>query len=288
MRTALYFLILKQLKFSELNLEPGVFEGISAMGFEETTPIQESAIPAILSDHDIIACAQTGTGKTAAYLIPILNKLSINPSKSIDTLILVPTRELALQIDQQLEGFSYYLDISSIPVYGGGDADIWTAQKNAIVKGTNIVIATPGRLIAHLNFGYLNFDGLKHLILDEADRMLDMGFYDDIMRIIKHLPKHRQTLMFSATMPDKIRTMARKTLNNPVEINFAISKPAEGILQAAYLVYDENKIALIKKLVEGKSLQSILIFSATKKNVKQITSALKDLKFIASEIHSDL
>jgi superfamily II DNA/RNA helicase len=276
------------LKFSELNLQPGVFEGISAMGFDETTPIQENAIPVILKNKDIIACAQTGTGKTAAYLIPVLDKLSIEPNKNIDTLILVPTRELALQIDQQLQGFSYFLDISSIPIYGGGDADTWTLQKNALVKGTNILIATPGRLIAHLNFGYIKFDHLKHLILDEADRMLDMGFYDDIMRIIKHLPEKRQTLMFSATMPDKIRTMAKKILFDPFEINLAISKPAEGILQVAYLVFEENKVPLIKKLVEGKDLQSILIFSATKKNVKQITSALKSLNFIASEIHSDL
>jgi len=258
------------------------------MGFEETTPIQEQAIPPILENNDIIACAQTGTGKTAAYLIPILHKLSTVPSKYVDTLILVPTRELALQIDQQLEGFSYFLDISSVPIYGGGDSDTWTNQKNAIVKGTNILIATPGRLISHLNFGYLNFDNLRHLILDEADRMLDMGFFDDLMRIIKHLPEKRQTLMFSATMPDKIRVMAKKVLKNPVEINLGISKPAEGILQIAYLVYDDNKVSLIKKLVEGKDLSSILIFSATKKNVKKITSALKELKFIATEIHSDL
>jgi ATP-dependent RNA helicase RhlE len=276
------------LKFSELHLQSGVFEGISSMGFDETTPIQESAIPAILDNHDIIACAQTGTGKTAAYLIPVLNKLTLKSSKDIDTLILVPTRELALQIDQQLQGFSYFLEISSIAVYGGGDADTWTNQKNAIVKGTNIIIATPGRLIAHLNFGYLKFDNLKHLILDEADRMLDMGFYDDIMRIIKHLPTKRQTLMFSATMPNKIRIMAKKVLQNPVEISFAISKPAEGILQVAYLVYDENKVSLIKKLVEGKNLPSVLIFSATKKSVKQITIALKELNLIATEIHSDL
>jgi len=276
------------LKFSELNLQSGVFEGISAMGFEETTPIQENAIPAILKNQDIIACAQTGTGKTAAYLIPVLNKLSVDPSKHVDTLILVPTRELALQIDQQLQGFSYFLEISSISIYGGGDADTWTAQKNALVNGTNILIATPGRLIAHLNFGYVKFQDLKHLILDEADRMLDMGFYDDIMRIINHLPEKRQTLMFSATMPDKIRVMAKKVLHDPFEINLAISKPAEGILQVAYLVHDENKINLIKKLVEGKNLPSILIFSATKKNVKKITLALKELKFIASEIHSDL
>ncbi len=258
------------------------------MGFDETTPIQEKAIPPILEGNDIIACAQTGTGKTAAYLIPILHKLSTHPSEYVDTLILVPTRELALQIDQQLEGFSYFLDISSVPIYGGGDSDTWTNQKNAVVKGTNILIATPGRLISHLNFGYLNFDNLRHLILDEADRMLDMGFFDDLMKIIKHLPEKRQTLMFSATMPDKIRVMAKKVLHKPVEINLGISKPAEGILQVAYLVFDDNKISLIKKLVEGKDLSSVLIFSATKKNVKKITSALKELKFIATEIHSDL
>jgi len=276
------------LKFKDLNLHPEVFEGISSMGFKETTPIQENAIPPILENKDIIACAQTGTGKTAAYLIPVLHKLSTHPSSSIDTLILVPTRELALQIDQQLEGFSYFLDVSSVAIYGGGDADTWTSQKNAILKGTNILIATPGRLIAHLNFGYLKFDQLKHLILDEADRMLDMGFHDDIMRIIKHLPKHRQTLMFSATMPDKIRAMAKKTLHQPVEINLALSKPAEGILQVAYMVFDDNKIQLIKKLVEGKDLNSILIFSATKKNVKKITTTLQELNFVANAIHSDL
>ncbi len=276
------------MKFKDLNLHPDVFEGISAMGFKDTTPIQEYAIPAALEDKDLIACAQTGTGKTAAYLIPVLHKLSTEPSSKIDTLILVPTRELALQIDQQLQGFSYFLDVSSAAVYGGGDADTWTVQKNAILKGANILIATPGRLIAHLNFGYVKFEGLKHLILDEADRMLDMGFYDDIMRIVKHLPKERQTLMFSATMPDKIRTMAKKTLKDPKEINLGISKPAENILQIAYLSYDENKIQLIKSLVEGKELNSILIFSATKKNVKKITATLKDLNFIANEIHSDL
>lgn len=258
------------------------------MGFKETTPIQESAIPAILGNNDIIACAQTGTGKTAAYLVPVLHKLSEHPSSSIDTLVLVPTRELALQIDQQLEGFSYFLNISSAAIYGGGDADTWTVQKKAIVQGTNILIATPGRLIAHLNFGYVKFDQLNHLILDEADRMLDMGFVDDIEKIIKHLPKERQTLMFSATMPDKIRNLAKKILKSPTEINLAISKPAEGILQIAYLVYDENKIQLIKNLVDGKELNSILIFSATKKNVKKITSTLQGLDFVATEIHSDL
>ncbi len=258
------------------------------MGFEDATPIQELAIPGAIENKDIIACAQTGTGKTAAYLIPILHKLSTKNAGSIDTLILVPTRELAMQIDQQLQGFSYFVDISSVAVYGGGDADNWTTQKKAMVKGANIVIATPGRLLSHLNFGYVDFSTLKHLILDEADRMLDMGFYDDIMKVNSFTPAKKQTLMFSATMPDKIRLLANKLLNEPVEINLSISKPAENILQIAYLVYDENKVALIQQLVKGKELNSILIFSATKKNVKEIRAALHKLGLLAGEIHSDL
>jgi superfamily II DNA/RNA helicase len=258
------------------------------MGFVKATPIQEQTLPAILAEKDLIACAQTGTGKTAAYIIPVLNKLAQNPTKDIDTLIIVPTRELALQIDQQFEGFSYFLDVSSVPIYGGGDGDTWSSQKNALIKGANIVIATPGRLIAHMNFGYVKFDHLKHLILDEADRMLDMGFYEDIEKIIKELPKNRQTLMFSATMPEKIRVLAKKILSEPEEVNLAISKPAENILQAAYLVYDNHKIELIKKLLEGKDLKSILIFSATKKNVKSIRSELARNGFNVEEIHSDL
>ncbi len=276
------------MKFSELDLHPSLQESISAMGFVKATPIQEQTLPAILAEKDLIACAQTGTGKTAAYIIPVLNKLAQNPTKDIDTLIIVPTRELALQIDQQFEGFSYFLDVSSVPIYGGGDGDTWSSQKNALIKGANIVIATPGRLIAHMNFGYVKFDHLKHLILDEADRMLDMGFYEDIEKIIKELPKNRQTLMFSATMPEKIRVLAKKILSEPEEVNLAISKPAENILQAAYLVYDNHKIELIKKLLEGKDLKSILIFSATKKNVKSIRSELARNGFNVEEIHSDL
>jgi len=258
------------------------------MGFVETTPVQEETLPAILDEKDLIACAQTGTGKTAAFIIPVLNKLAANPTKNTDTLIIVPTRELAVQIDQHFEGLSYFLDVSSVPVYGGGDGDSWSSQKNALVQGTNIVIATPGRLMAHMNFGYVNFDKLTHLILDEADRMLDMGFYDDIIKIIKSVPEKRQTLMFSATMPEKIRKLAHIVLINPVEVNLAMSKPAEGILQVAYMVYNPNKIALIKNLLEGKDLKSVLIFSATKKNVKSIRSELQRIGLNVEEIHSDL
>ena len=276
------------MKFTDLNLHPSLIESISAMGFVETTPVQQETLPTILDEKDLIACAQTGTGKTAAFIIPILNKLAAKPTKNTDTLIIVPTRELAVQIDQQFEGLSYFLDVSSMPIYGGGDGDSWTMQKNALINGTNIVIATPGRLMAHMNFGYVNFDKLAHLILDEADRMLDMGFFDDIIKIIKSIPEKRQTLMFSATMPDKIRKLAHKVLKNPVEVNLALSKPAEGILQVAYMVYDPNKIPLIKQLLDGKDLKSVLVFSATKKNVKSIAAELTRGGLDAEEIHSDL
>lgn len=269
-------------------MHPSLIESISAMGFVETTPVQQETLPTILDEKDLIACAQTGTGKTAAFIIPILNKLAAKPTKNTDTLIIVPTRELAVQIDQQFEGLSYFLDVSSMPIYGGGDGDSWTMQKNALINGTNIVIATPGRLMAHMNFGYVNFDKLAHLILDEADRMLDMGFFDDIIKIIKSIPEKRQTLMFSATMPDKIRKLAHKVLKNPVEVNLALSKPAEGILQVAYMVYDPNKIPLIKQLLDGKDLKSVLVFSATKKNVKSIAAELTRGGLDAEEIHSDL
>ncbi|MDP4227058.1 MAG: DEAD/DEAH box helicase, partial [Bacteroidota bacterium] len=195
--------------FDDFHFEPEINEGLVAMGFEKPTPIQEQTIPPILDNKDMIGCAQTGTGKTAAYLLPIINKMirNANWGSHISTLIIVPTRELALQIDQQLSGFAYFAPISSISVYGGNDSSLWDQQKKAMVKGVDIVIATPGRLLSHINLGYVNFDDLQHLVLDEADRMLDMGFYDDIMKIINYLPKSRQTLLFSATMPPKIREL---------------------------------------------------------------------------------
>ena len=211
-------------------------------------------------------------------------------SEFIDTLIIAPTRELALQIDQQVEGIAYYLPVSSIPVYGGGEASSWDQQKEALIQGADIVIATPGRFIAHLNMGYVNISKVKRLILDEADRMLDMGFHDDIMKIVNLLPKERQTLLFSATMPPKIRTLANKILKDPKEINIAISKPAAGILQGAFSVYNHQKIPLIKALIEGKEdvLPSIIIFSSTKSNVKVLEKEISKLGFSAAAIHSDL
>ncbi|MDP4184118.1 MAG: DEAD/DEAH box helicase [Bacteroidota bacterium] len=277
------------MKFTEFDFLPEVLEGIEAMGFDEATPIQEQAIPVILEENDLIACAQTGTGKTAAYLLPILNKLARYQGNDVNTLIIVPTRELALQIDKQLEGFTYFLPISSIAIYGGNDSGLWEQQKQALQKGAELIIATPGRLISYMNLKLADFSQIKHLILDEADRMLDMGFYDDIQKIVSQIPKERQTLMFSATMPPKIRTLAQSILVNPHEINIAVSKPAEGILQCAYLAYDNQKIPLLRTLLKDKSdLKSILIFTARKSNVDKIVRELRHIGFAADGIHSDL
>ena len=259
------------------------------MAFKEPTPVQAQAIPLILEGKDIIACAQTGTGKTAAFLLPVLNALAHGTDSLISALVIVPTRELAVQIDQQLQGFAYFTPVSSIPIYGGGDGGDWERQKKALTKGCDFIIATPGKLISHLNMGYVKFDDLKFLILDEADRMLDMGFYEDIMKIISHLPESRQNLLFSATMPPKIREMAREILTDPAQIDIAISKPAAGVLQAAYLAYENQKYELVKELLLGKkSYKSILIFGSTKKKVFEITKTLKREKFNVESISSDL
>jgi len=276
------------LTFRELSLDPRLIEGLDAMGFEKATPIQERAIPIILNNQDLIGCAQTGTGKTAAYILPVLSKLLQQKKRHLNTLILAPTRELAQQIDQQIEGFSYFTDASSIPVYGGGDGITWDQQKKALSSGADIIIATPGRLIAQLGSGLIDFSKLEHLILDEADRMLDMGFFDDIMKIIKHLPKERQTLLFSATMPPKIRKLASTIMNDPEEISIAISKPAEGILQLAYLCYDQQKEGLIKHLLKDNQYQSVIIFASTKEKVKQLFQTLKRQKLHVMGFHSDL
>lgn len=258
------------------------------MGFEEATPIQEHAIPVILQQKDLIACAQTGTGKTASYLLPILNRIANNPQERINSLILVPTRELALQIDQQIMGFGYFTGATSICVYGGGDGIGYEQQKRAIRDGVNIIVATPGRLIAHISSGKFNFSDLETLVLDEADRMLDMGFLDDLMRIISYLPKKRQSLLFSATMPPKIRTLAKKILHDPAEINVAISKPSEGIDQQAYVVYDEQKIKLIKHILSNPVFESTIIFASKKEIVKRLTRELVKMGVVAEGFHSDL
>ena len=258
------------------------------MGFEKPTPIQEKAIPVILENKDLIACAQTGTGKTAAFLLPLMNKIIKDHSDTIDTLVIVPTRELAIQIDTALQGFAYFTPITSIAIYGGNDGTSYEQEKKALTQGANIIIATPGRLIAHINQGYAKFKTLKHLVLDEADRMLDMGFSDDLNMIISVLPANRQTLLFSATMPPKIRTLADKILKSPEKINIAISKPAERVIQGAYVVHNAQKVELLRQLLTGKKLKSILIFSSTKSKVKELEKELKGLGMNVSAIHSDL
>ncbi len=277
------------MKFKEFGFTPEVMDGLDAMRFETATPVQAQTIPVIKSGADLIACAQTGTGKTAAYLLPVLDNLVKENQTSTSALILVPTRELALQIDQQIEGFSYFLGVTSLAVFGGNDKELWDQQKKALTKGADIIVATPGRMIQHLNMGYVDFKSIKHFILDEADRMLDMGFNEDIMQIESFLPKeNRQNLLFSATMPPKIRDLAKKLLSDPKEINIAISKPAEGILQAAYVVYDYQKNDLIVDLLKGKDLQSIIIFVSRKAIVNDVVKVLKKNDFNAKAIHSDL
>ena len=277
------------MNFSEFGFDPDLMEGISAMGFESPTPIQEQAIPAILEGKDIIGSAQTGTGKTAAFLLPVIqNIIASREANKTRALVIVPTRELAQQIDQHMEGFSYFTPVSSIAVYGGGDGTLFAREKKALSEGTEIVICTPGRMIAHLNNNYVKFDGLKYLILDEADRMLDMGFFEDIMKIIQYLPPKRQNLMFAATMPDEIRKLARKVLHQPVELNIAVSKPAEKILQVAYSVYETQKLPLVTHLLKDRDLKSVIVFCSTKLSAKQLGRQLKREGLKAQDIHSDL
>lgn len=275
--------------FESFKLGKPILEAISYMGFEKPTEIQELAIPAIMQGQDLIACAQTGTGKTAAFILPIIHELIADHKQETSTLVIVPTRELAIQIHQQIQGFAYFSPVSSTAIYGGGDGSDWASQKSALMHGNDIIVATPGKLISHLNMGYVKFDKIRHLILDEADRMLDMGFREDIEKIIKHLPKKKQSLLFSATMPKQIRDLAATLLHDPMEINLALSKPAEGVLQAAYLVYDNQKNELILELVSDKpAYKSILIFCGTKQKVADVTRALKRKNLEVESISSDL
>ncbi len=275
--------------FTDFNFDPNLQEGLDSMGFRKPTPIQEQAIPIILNKHDLIACAQTGTGKTAAYLLPIMHQICTAKEKSlVNTLILAPTRELVQQIDQQTEGLAYFTGISSIAVYGGGDGISYEQQRRALNEGVDIIIATPGRLIAHLTSGVVKLSQLQHLILDEADRMLDMGFYDDIIRIMSYLPAKRQTLLFSATMPGKIRTLSQKILNQPEQINIALSKPAIGILQQVYMTFDHQKLALIKMILAEGNYASTIVFVSTKEKVKQLYQTLFRAGMKVEAFHSDL
>ena len=278
------------MRFDEFDFQPSLLDAIDAMNFQECTPIQEKAIPVLLEGHDLIGIAQTGTGKTAAYLLPVLDKLSSGnyPEDSVNCLIMVPTRELAQQIDQQIEGFSYFTNISGTAVYGGNDGIRFEQEKRGFAMGADIVVATPGRLISHISLGNIDLSKVSFFILDEADRMLDMGFYDDIMQIVKQLPAKRQNMLFSATMPDEIQRMARTILHKPVEIKLAVSKPADKILQAAYVCYEAQKLNIIQNLFSNNAPKRVIAFASSKLKVKEITKSLRRLGLNVGEMHSDL
>ena len=271
-------------------MDPRILEGIDAMGYENATPVQQQVMVPILEGKDIIAAAQTGTGKTAAFLLPLLHRLLTSPHHAgdINAMIIVPTRELAIQIAESIEGLSYFTDVSSIAVYGGGDGNSFVTEKKALTSGVDIVVCTPGRMIAHLNMGYVKLKGLKYLVLDEADRMLDMGFSDDLSKIVTFLPAVRQNLLFSATMPAKMRVLAKKLLHDPIEINIAISKPPEQIIQKAFIVYEAQKVPIIIDMLSSKKFSKVIVFCSKKLNVKQLTLKLKHANLAVAEIHSDL
>ncbi len=278
------------MRFDELPLCDAVLDGLDAMNFTEMTPVQEFSIPVILDKKDLIACAQTGTGKTAAFLLPLINNLytQSRADNAVNAIIMSPTRELAQQIDQQMEGFSYFVPVSSVAVYGGGEAADWEIQRRGLQKGADVVIATPGRLISHLNLSEIDLSHVKYFILDEADRMLDMGFFDDIMTIVNRLPKDRQTIMFSATMPPKIRQLAKTILRNPEEIKIAISRPPETIMQTAYICEEGQKNNIIRHLFSDNTPNKVILFSGSKIKVKELTRALRKMGLSVGEMHSDL
>ena len=276
--------------FYDLDLNDDVLDALDAMNFTTCTPIQEHTIPPLLEGRDLIGVAQTGTGKTAAYLLPILSLLSDGgyPDDAINCIIMSPTRELAQQIDQAMEGFSYYVPVSSVAVYGGNDGIRYEQERRGLALGADVIIATPGRLISHISLGNVDLSRTSFFILDEADRMLDMGFYDDIMQIAKQLPENRQTIMFSATMPDKIQKLASSILRNPVEVRLAVNKPAEKIVQTAYVCYETQKLGIIKSLFKDTKPERVIIFSSKKTKVKEIAAAFKRMKLNVGEMHSDL
>ena len=277
------------MRFDELSLSDDILDALDAMNFEECTPIQEQSIDLILEGRDLIACAQTGTGKTAAYLLPVIDLLAdTEATPKVKCVIMVPTHELAQQIDRQMEGFSYYIPVSSLAIHGGNDGKEFARQQHALRQGADMVIATPGRLLAHMKMGYVDLSEVQYFILDEADRMLDMGFSEDIMRIVAELPKKRQTLMFSATMPKKIQQLAATILTDPAEVKIAVSKPAEKIDQSAYICYEGQKEALLKHLFEQGDNKRVIVFSSSKQKVKELTQAMRKAPWKAAEMHSDL
>ena len=277
--------------FEETYLNDNILDALYDMHFEEMTPIQERCIPEILDGHDLIGVAQTGTGKTAAYLLPILSMLDDGgfPKDAVNCIIMSPTRELAQQIDQAMQGFGYYLDgISSVAVYGGNDGNRFDTETKGLKMGADVIIATPGRLLSHIRMGHLDLSRLSFFVLDEADRMLDMGFSDDILQIAKMLPPSHQTIMFSATMPTKIQQLARTLLNSPTEVKIAVSKPAEKIQQSAFVCYEAQKLGIVRSLFKAGELQRVIIFSGKKDKVKDITRELKHMHINCAPMHSDL
>lgn len=279
------------MKFEETYLNDNILDALYDMHFEDMTPIQERCIPEILDGHDVLGVAQTGTGKTAAYLLPILSMLDDGdyPKDAVNCLIMSPTRELAQQIDQAFQGFSYYMDdISSLPIYGGNDGNRYDQEIKGLKNGADVIIATPGRLLSHQKVGTLDLSRVSFFVLDEADRMLDMGFIDDILAITKHLPSSCQRIMFSATMPGKIRELAVSLLKNPVEVKIAISKPAEKIRQSAFVCYEPQKLRIINHLFKEGNLQRVIIFAGKKDRVKEVARELKKMRIKCAAMHSDL
>lgn len=277
------------MRFDELELSDDVLDALDAMRFGDCTPIQEQAIPKIFSGRDLIAVAQTGTGKTAAYLLPVIDMLADEPApQAVSCIVMAPTRELAQQIDRQLQGFAYFMPVSGMAIYGGTDGETYARERRSLKLGADVVIATPGRLIAHLSMGGVDLSKVSFFILDEADRMLDMGFHDDIMQIVSHLPKERQTLLFSATMPPKIQQLAAKLLNDPAEVKIAVSKPAEKIQQQAYVCYESQKLPILKRIFKENNPERVIVFSSSKQKVKELTRQLRGNSWKVAEMHSDL
>lgn len=276
--------------FDELNLDDTILDALDAMRFEECTPIQEQTIPPLLEGRDLIGIAQTGTGKTAAYLLPILNRLQTEefPSDAINCIIMAPTRELAQQIDRQVEGFAYFMPFSSVAVYGGNDGHRFEQERKGMTLGADIIIATPGRLISHLTMGNLDLSRVSFFVLDEADRMLDMGFHEDILKIASYLPTARQTMLFSATMPSEIQKLAQSLLHNPVEVRIAVSKPAEKIKQTAYVCYDGMKDRIVAKVLEEQGVDRVIIFASKKTKVRELAQHLRLKGLQIGAMHSDL
>lgn len=278
------------MKFSELGLNDEVLMAVEAMNFKECTPIQEQSLPPVLQGRDFIGVAQTGTGKTAAYLLPVLQRLSESEVRDqVKCLIMAPTRELAQQIDREVQGFSYFMNVSSVAVYGGNDGIRFANEQRGLTEGAEIIIATPGRLLSHISLGYVDFSTVSFFILDEADRMLDMGFYDDIMEIASHLPEQHQTLMFSATMPDEIYKLSNKLLHDPASVALKVSKPADNIIQTAYVCYEPQKLGILQTLFNiDEEVGKVIIFASSKLKVKEVAKALKRMNFKVGDMHSDL